>query len=172
MFLLFPPETGGKSFEILVILGNNFSHVHRFSSKNSKISTSVLSKGKYYFDPENDDIFLSLVGKSMTLCFLHSLFIHKILIIKYVWYMKICNLTIERKNLLFRLTVTYTEVVYPARILPNQTAKPVAETQKLAECIYDCRTLLQQILTDGLTVLQNSKPAPSYQQHKAGLSKQ
>ena len=123
------------------------------------------------FDPENG-IFLSLVGKLMTLCFPHSLFIHKILIIKYVWYMKICNLTIKRKNLHFRLTVTYTEVVYPARILPNQTAKPVAETQKLAECIYDCRTLLQQILTDGLTVLQNSKPAPSYQQHKAGLSKQ
>ena len=72
----------------------------------------------------------------------------------------------------YRLTVTYTEIVYPARILPNQTAKPVPETQKLAECIYDCRTLLQQILTDGLTVLQNSKnPAPSYQQHKAGLSK-
>ena len=68
--------------------------------------------------------------------------------------------------------MTYTEIVYPARILPNQTAKPVPETQKLAECIYDCRTLLQQILTDGLTVLQNSKnPAPSYQQHKAGLSK-
>ena len=68
--------------------------------------------------------------------------------------------------------MTYTVIVYPARILPNQTAKPVPETQKLAECIYDCRTLLQQILTDGLTVLQNSKnPAPSYQQHKAGLSK-
>ena len=73
---------------------------------------------------------------------------------------------------LFRLTVSYTEVVYPARILPNQSGKPVPETQKLAECIFDCRTLLQQILTDGLTVLQNSKPAPSYQQHKAGLSKQ
>ena len=87
-----------KSFEIVVIVGNNFSHVHRFSSKNSKISTSVLSKGKYYFDPENDDIFLSLVGQLMTLCFPHSLFIHKILIIKYVWYTKICNLTIERKK--------------------------------------------------------------------------
>ena len=71
---------------------------------------------------------------------------------------------------LFRLTVSYTEVVYPARILPNQSGKPVPETQKLAECIFDCRTLLQQILTDGLTVLQNSK-ASSYQQHKAGLSK-
>ena len=82
--------------------------------------------------------------------------------------------TYNRKSFIpsYRLTVTYTEIVYPARILPNQTAKPVPETQKLAECIYDCRTLLQQILTDGLTVLQNSKnPAPSYQQHKAGLSK-
>ena len=67
--------------------------------------------------------------------------------------------TYNRKSFIpsYRLTVTYTEIVYPARILPNQTAKPVPETQKLAECIYDCRTLLQQILTDGLTVLQNSK---------------
>ena len=101
--------------------------------------------------------------------FISTLSIHSLKCVKLT---KFYNLTIKRKNLLFRLTVTYTEVVYPARILPNQTAKPVAETQKLAECIYDCRTLLQQILTDGLTVLQNSKPAPSYQQHKAGLSKQ
>ena len=70
---------------------------------------------------------------------------------------------------LCRLTVTYTEVVYPARISPNQ-GKPVTETQKLADCIYDCRTLLQQILTDGLAVLQNSKAC--YQQHKTGLSKE
>ena len=33
--------------------------------------------------------------------------------------------------------MTYTEIVYPARILPNQTAKPVPETQKLAGYIYD-----------------------------------
>lgn len=67
-----------------------------------------------------------------------------------------------------RLTITYTEVVYPARILPNQS-KPIMETQKLAECIYDCRTLLQQILTDGLNVLQSSKA--NYQQHKTGHGK-
>ena len=37
----------------------------------------------------------------------------------------------------YRLTVTYTEIIYPARTLPNQTAKPVPETQKLAGYIYD-----------------------------------
>ena len=64
-----------------------------------------------------------------------------------------------------RLTVSYTEVVYPARILPN--CKPMGETQKLAEAVYDCRTLLQQILTDGLSVLQNSS---NFSQHKTGLN--
>jgi E3 ubiquitin-protein ligase MYCBP2 len=68
-----------------------------------------------------------------------------------------------------RLTITYTEEVYPGRIVPNQT-KPVTETQRLAECIYDVRTLLQQILTDGLSVLQSSKATSSYQHHKTGIN--
>ena len=44
-----------------------------------------------------------------------------------------------------RLVITYTEEVYPGRI---SASKPVPETQKLAECVFDVRTLLQQILTD------------------------
>jgi E3 ubiquitin-protein ligase MYCBP2 len=46
-----------------------------------------------------------------------------------------------------RLIVTFTEEVYPGRIAPG-SSKPVQETQKLAECVFDVRTLLQQILTD------------------------
>ena len=65
-----------------------------------------------------------------------------------------------------RLCITYTEEVYPSRILPSRVSSngtdsyklPVPETPKLAECIYDIRTLLQQILTDSLPILskQNS----------------
>ena len=55
-----------------------------------------------------------------------------------------------------RLTVAYTEEVYPCRVLPNQTKATVTETQKLAECIFDVRTLLQQILTDSLPIFFKS----------------
>ena len=65
-----------------------------------------------------------------------------------------------------RLIVIYTIEVYPAHISPNGS-KPIPETQKLAECIYDSRTLLQQILTDGLSVLQGSK---TYQLYTTGVN--
>ena len=65
-----------------------------------------------------------------------------------------------------RLIVIYTIEVYPAHILPNGS-KPIPETQKLAECIYDSRSLLQQILTDGLSVLQGSK---TYQLYQTGVN--
>lgn len=60
-----------------------------------------------------------------------------------------------------RLCITYVEEVYPSRILPHRISSsssdsfklPVPETQKLAECVYDIRTLLQQILTDPISPL-------------------
>ena len=65
-----------------------------------------------------------------------------------------------------RLIVIYTIEVYPAHISPNGS-KPIQETSKLAECIYDSRTLFQQILTDGLSVLQGSK---TYQLYQTGVN--
>ena len=69
-----------------------------------------------------------------------------------------------------RLCVVYTEEVYPSRFLPSRVLSngnndsfklPVPETPKLAECIYDIRTLLQQILTDSLPLLTKQDPVLS-----------
>ena len=62
-----------------------------------------------------------------------------------------------------RLMVIYTLEVYPAKISPNQ-ARPIPETQKLAEAIFDCRTLLQQILKDPLKALNAIPPTTSHQE--------
>ena len=72
-----------------------------------------------------------------------------------------------------RLCITYTEEVYPSRILQTRISSsgsdsfklPVPETPKLAECIYDIRTLLQQILTDALPVLSTQAGATIPSQH-------
>ena len=72
-----------------------------------------------------------------------------------------------------RLCITYTEEVYPSRILPTRISSsgsdsfklPVPETPKLAECIYDIRTLLQQILTDSLPSLSTPAGATMLSQH-------
>eukprot|EP00095_Tigriopus_kingsejongensis_P005847 maker-scaffold697_size109876-snap-gene-0.24 protein:Tk05847 transcript:maker-scaffold697_size109876-snap-gene-0.24-mRNA-1 annotation:"e3 ubiquitin-protein ligase mycbp2 isoform x1" len=52
-----------------------------------------------------------------------------------------------------RLLVTYTHEVYPARIVANGGQRPVPESQKLAESVYETRNLLQSILVESLPIL-------------------
>eukprot|EP00094_Tigriopus_californicus_P010528 TCALIF_10156-PA protein Name:"Similar to MYCBP2 E3 ubiquitin-protein ligase MYCBP2 (Homo sapiens)" AED:0.02 eAED:0.04 QI:14/0.77/0.5/1/0.88/0.8/10/0/4914 len=52
-----------------------------------------------------------------------------------------------------RLIVTFTHEVYPVRILPNGP-RPVPESQKLAESVYETKNILQSILRDNLPGLE------------------
>lgn len=54
-----------------------------------------------------------------------------------------------------RLLVTYIHEVYPPRIVSAQN-KPIPETPKMAEAMYECRTLLQMILKDPLPALESA----------------
>nr|XP_022909947.1 E3 ubiquitin-protein ligase MYCBP2 isoform X2 [Onthophagus taurus] len=54
-----------------------------------------------------------------------------------------------------RLLTTYTIEIYPNKVYPK---KEMQETNQLAECIADVRTLLRQIMSDNLpSILQNKK---------------
>ena len=46
--------------------------------------------------------------------------------------------------------------MYPIRISTNTSSRPVAETPKLSESVFDTRTLLQSILKDGLPILESA----------------
>ena len=68
-----------------------------------------------------------------------------------------------------RLVLAYVEEVYPSRLKFQK--QMTSESQKLAECIYDVRTLLQQILTDSLPMLNQRHQRGRVQQQANGRSK-